>query len=648
MWEKKLYIFVILSCFAIIGKAQVNQKPFVIPELQEWEGGQGVFALKKTTTVVIPGDNSQLAEVATTFAEDYCTLTGKKIKIKEGKAGKGDITFRLSDVGLGEEGYTVAIGEQINIEAGTPLGIFWATRTLLQLAEQSDGILPVGYIKDYPLFSQRGFMLDCARKYFPLQYLYDCVKIMSYYKMNCFQVHLNDNGFKQFFGEDWMKTYSAFRLESETYPGLAAKDGHYTKKEFIDFQIFAEQNGVTIIPEIDAPAHSLAFVQYNPEIGSEEYGLDHLDLFKDETYQFMDALWAEYLSGDEPVFRGKAVHIGTDEYSNKKKEVVEKFRYYTDHYIRHVESFGKQAYLWGALTHAKGDYPVKSDNVIMSAWYNGYADPKEMVQQGYKLISVPDGLLYIVPAAGYYYDYLNIKRLYETWTPPKVGKAIFEEDDPNILGGMFAVWNDHVGNGISVKDVHHRVFPAIQTLSVKMWTGANTSLSYSEFNELRRNVCEAPGVNVNGLFGKKQKMVYEVERLKPGSTRKYEEIGYPYTVEFEVSGKKEDRGTVLLSSSHADFYLSDPEEGKIGFSRDGYLMTFNYKLPEDRKVCLKVKGNSTCTELYENDQLVEKLDIQDKIYTEKRKTKYVRTLVFPLKEAGSFNSKVTDLKVYNY
>lgn len=43
----------------------------------------------------------------------------------------------------------------------------------------------------------------------------------------------------------------------------------------------------------------------------------------------------------------------------------------------------------------------------MSAWYNGYANPKEMVKQGYKLISIPDGLLYIVPAAGYYYDYLN-------------------------------------------------------------------------------------------------------------------------------------------------------------------------------------------------------------------------------------------------
>jgi len=80
--------------------------------------------------------------------------------------------------------------------------------------------------------------------------------------------------------------------------------------------------------------------------------------------------------------------------------VVEKFRYFTDYYIRFVEKFGKQACIWGALTHAKGDTPVKSDNVVMGAWYNGYANPADMIKQGYKLISIPDGLLYIVPAAG--------------------------------------------------------------------------------------------------------------------------------------------------------------------------------------------------------------------------------------------------------
>lgn len=54
----------------------------------------------------------------------------------------------------------------------------------------------------------------------------------------------------------------------------------------------------------------------------------------------------------------------------------------------------------------------------MSAWYNGYADPKEMIKQGYDLISIPDGYLYIVPAAGYYYDYLNTESFIKNGRPP--------------------------------------------------------------------------------------------------------------------------------------------------------------------------------------------------------------------------------------
>ena len=385
------------------------------------------------------------------------------------------------------EGYSITIGKQIIITAPEAIGIYWATRSLLQMSEQDDKqSLPCGQIKDYPDYAVRGFMLDCGRKFIPLEFLQDYVRIMSYYKMNTFQIHLNDNAFPRFYNWDLMKTYSAFRLESETYPGLTAQDGSYSKQEFIDLQKLAEAHFVDIIPEIDVPAHSLAFTQYKPEIGSKEYGMDHLDLFNPETYRFVDGLFKEYLEGDEPVFRGKRVHVGTDEYSNKDKEVVEKFRYFTDHCIRYVESFGKQACIWGALTHAKGDTPVKSENVVMNAWYNGYADPKEMIEQGYQLISIPDGLLYIVPAARYYYDYLNTQKLYENWTPVHIGKAVFEEKHPSVLGGMFAVWNDHAGNGISTKDIHNRVFPAMQTLAVKMWTGKNTGMPYSKFNILRK------------------------------------------------------------------------------------------------------------------------------------------------------------------
>lgn len=79
-------------------------------------------------------------------------------------------------------------------------------------------------------------------------------------------------------------------MECETFPGLAARDGYYTKQEFIDFQEEAAARFVEIIPEIDVPAHALAFSHYKSELGSKEYGMDHLDLSNPETYTFLDAL----------------------------------------------------------------------------------------------------------------------------------------------------------------------------------------------------------------------------------------------------------------------------------------------------------------------------------------------------------------------
>ena len=533
--------------------------------------------------------------------------------------------------------------------APTAKGVYWGTRTLLQIAEQSDDrSLPRGEIRDFPDYAVRGFMIDCGRKFIPMRFLRDYVKIMAYYKMNTLQIHLNDNAFKQYFGNDWDRTYSAFRMESETFPELTARDGYYTKREFIDLQISAEDRFVEIIPEIDAPAHTLAFSRYNPELGSKEYGPDHLDLFNPATYEFMDALWREYLEGDEPVFRGKRVHIGTDEYSNKDREVVEKFRAFTDRYIRYVESFGKQACVWGALTHAKGETPVKSDNVVMSAWYNGYADPVEMVKQGYKLISIPDGLLYIVPAAGYYYDYLNTRRLYESWTPAQVGGVKFDERDPAILGGMFAVWNDHAGNGISAKDIHHRAYPAIQTLAVKMWSGAATTLPFDEFDARRKSLSEAPGVNQMGRIGRATGLVYSCDEVEAGSRMPHREIGYGYRVTFRMEVADEARGTELFRSPDAVFYLSDPISGMMGFARDGYLNTFDYGIRAGETVEIAVEGDNISTRLYVNGRLADELKRHKICFNEgKDSMSYVPTLVFPLERAGDFKSRITDLKVYN-
>lgn len=654
MKKKLLSLAVLLGIYTTFPIHAENEKPFVIPEVREWNGGKGEFTITKKSRILFSETNLQ--NVAEALAEDYREMFGSKLKViysateKEPKIG--DIVLKLQkDEKLGEEGYKLNITSHITLSAQNEVGVYWGTRTMLQIWEQNEGLrIPQGNIVDYPDYAMRGFMIDCGRKFIPLEYLRRYAKIMSYYKMNTFQIHLNDNGFPKYFNHDWNETYAAFRMESELFPELTAKDGHYGKAEFRDFQKDAAKDYVNIIPEIDVPAHSLAFTHFRPSLGTKEFGVDHLDLTNPEVIPFLDSLFSEYLSGEDPVFVGKQVHIGTDEYSNRKKEIVEIFRSFTDHFIREVEKYGKQAVVWGSLTHAKGETPVKVDNVLMSAWSNGFANPDSMMKLGYKMINISDGYTYIVPAAGYYYDYLNTQYLYEHWAPHNINGIVFDEKHPGIIGGMYAVWNDVCGNGISVKDIHHRAYPALQTIAAKTWGGkSGATLPYAIFNTKRILLSEAPGVNEMGIIkGEPNSTVYSEPEVKAEKEYAHEEIGYNYSVTFDIEYKNETDGTILFESENAKFYLADPISGMLGYSRDGYLNTFKYSVRPGKKETLRIEGDNKAVRLYVNGVLFQELGYETRMAADKQPWRFVRTLVFPLRKSGKFNSIIKNLKVDNY
>lgn len=659
---------------AALCTAQVNEKPFTVPEVTQWHGGTGETRL--SGRIVVKSKNMKAAAEA--LIADCQLLTGHKLTLASGKPQQGDIVFtakKLDSMPL--EGYRIDIGTQVCVDAPSAQGAYWATRTLLQLMDKGFAseathakelpALKRGEMVDVPQYRLRGFMLDCGRKYIPMHYLQQLVKVMAYYKMNTLQLHLNDNGFRQFYENDWTKTQAAFRLQCDTYPGLTARDGSYTKQEFIDLQKLAEACHVEIIPEIDAPAHALAFTHYKPELGSKEFGMDHFDLSNPDVYTFMDGLFKEYLEGKEPVFRGPRVNIGTDEYSNARPELVEQFRTFTDHYLALIQSYGKQPMLWGSLTHAKGNTPVRHEGVLMSCWSNGFAVPDSMKQLGYQLVSIPDGMVYIVPAAGYYQDYLNCERLYNNWTPAVVGNQTFTEQDPQIEGGMFAVWNDHAGNGISVKDIHHRLFPAMQTMATKCWTGKKTTFPYTTFNQQRLLLSEAPGVNELAQLPATpltQEQVLPNAQLS-AALNGISEAGYNSRIAFDIDCAPEERGTIFTTGINATFYLSDPQTGALGFARDGYLYTFNYRLPQQGRVSVAVECTNTETRLFINGHLQQRLPVLDvvsvtpnaqiqnklgtpfmpTIYRSPARMKYVQTLVFPLQQTGNFKAKVTNLRI---
>jgi len=692
---RRILLVIQLSLLSFISNAQqpelspgmvppVNPAPFVIPALRRWTGGSGHFTLTHTSAIVLdPAGADSLLSVATILRDDLEKLNARlRVKIRRGKPVKGDIflTLQCKDTALGREGYLLnAHDDGLRIAAVHVRGLFWGTRTLLQVLEQ-DSLhrrFPNGIARDYPKYAIRGFVLDDGRKFFSLNFLRQYVKFMAYYKMNDFHIHLNDNGFRKYFGNNWDSTYSAFRLESSTYPGLTAKDGSYTKQEFRELQELARSYGVNIVPEIDVPAHALAFTKMRPEIGSKKYGMDHLDLDNPVTYQVIDSVFREYLQGPHPVFTGKEVHIGTDEYA---KQASEQFRAFTEHYIELVESYGKSVRLWGALTHAQGNTPVKSKGITMNVWYNGYAEPRDMEKLGYDLISSPDGWLYIVPAAGYYYDYLDIRELYNKWEPVQIGDERFKDGDPQIKGGSFAVWNDIVGNGITEKDVHDRVFPAMQVLSQKMWSGSGNGMDFDRFATLAGHIGEGPGANMRAKIKGRDSLVLSYDfnekrtkdrtlvhaaivkegtsmslRLNGGASycrTPFSEIGYDYTVSFRIKPDEvNNSNAVLFGSDDAVVKLNQQNTGNLGFSREGYDYSFDYKVPAGQWTSITITGDHIGTSLFVNGVLVQRLNGERIIKSAKDTVTKVQTLFFPLQRIGdpsnAFKGYLDDLKVFN-
>jgi hexosaminidase len=475
-----------------------NDAPLVIPNLQEWRGGSGSFTLNPASRIVVdPAYARQLQDTAYVFQGDLFEVTSNSLPIVTAGAPRtGDffLTLNNSDRGIGSEGYLFEVANAVVIRANTSTGVFYGTRTALQILLQDAAHEHIvrGTARDYPKYKERGFMLDVGRKFFSLNALENYVKMMAWYKMDDFHLHLNDNELGGGDSPDWKHKYAAFRLNSNRFPGLAARDGSYSKQDMRELQDMARLHGVTITPEIDAPAHALAFTQYRPDLASPKYSKEFLDLNNPNSYKFMNAIWDEFL----PWFDATQVDIGVDEYIPTDADKFRQFINTYDTYLRHK---GKTVRMWGSLSEMKSNVKVNTD-IVTEVWNNRWANPVTTANQGFDVINANDNLLYIVPRAGYYHDYLDTRLLYEKWEPYIFDLANqnmnLSPHDPHLLGGMFAVWIDKLGSVVSDTDVYSRVEAAMPTLGDKIWSGSATRISYEQFLQLTVQIGEAPGTNM--------------------------------------------------------------------------------------------------------------------------------------------------------
>lgn len=313
-----------------------NVKPSVVPEIQEWySNSDAKLALGAMTAVTYSDDT--LKPVVDEFVADYKDFTGRDLASSRGDVKAGTIHFALAspadDALLGDEGYVMEIEpDRINVTAPAVTGNMYAMQTILQMTKLDDSGFPVGQMRDYPRFEVRGFMWDVARKPVSLDMMKMATRTMRYYKMNDFQAHLSDN---LIFLEDYKteeeawKAYAAFRLESSvkneaTGASPTASDYFMSKDEFRDFIQSERALGMNVVPEIDMPAHAVAFTRVWPElavhgegltVNSDRPAIDHFDLRKQGSMDVIESTFDDYTTGPNPVFdESTVVHVGADEF----------------------------------------------------------------------------------------------------------------------------------------------------------------------------------------------------------------------------------------------------------------------------------------------------------------------------------------------
>ena len=684
-----------------------NAAPAVLPELQEWKGGTGSFTLTGSSRIVY--DSEELKAAADEMAADFLDLTGREISVVSGDASSvqaGDFFFTMTDdttLGLMDEGYLMDISDSITVTSETETGAYWATRTILQALKQSDyTTIPQGITRDYPLYKVRGFILDVGRKTFTLDYLEQVVKEMSWYKMNDFQVHLNDNLIGLENKEDPMTAYSAFRLENDTVKeggyltdaegnpltvdgeelqyeqDLTSTDLWYTKEEFKNFIQESRELGVNIVPEIDTPAHSLALTKVLPELryGTSGRQNDHLDLVDsyDQCLAFVQTIFSEYL--DEGVFdQDTIVHIGADEY-NASSEAYRKF---VNDMIDFVEETGRQARVWGSFTAASQGEDIDAEGVQINLWNFGYANMDKMYEDGFDLINCNDGNYYIVPNAGYYYDYLSDGTMYNLAINTISGVTI-PAGDKQMVGGAFAVWNDmtdYLDNGVSEYDVYDRI-SNMSLFAAKLWgkgdldlTGAQTrseelgdaprtNFGYEvdsatdEYMNLPMDELKDTSANNFAVNEGENASIVEVDgknalELNGGTsyiTTGLETAGLGNDLRVKVKRTSDSTDEqILFESPYGSIKAVQAETGKVGFSRERYDYSFNYTLPLNEWVELEFKNQQNSIQLYVNGELVDTIGDGERV----EGRPLLATMMFPMSvigsETNSFIGYVDDVRI---
>ena len=85
--KMKAIVLVICVLFSSSSVWAQNEKPFVIPELREWQGASGRYLPNTGARLICESNNPDLLRVVRAFSADYQEMFGVSLPVSFGKAG---------------------------------------------------------------------------------------------------------------------------------------------------------------------------------------------------------------------------------------------------------------------------------------------------------------------------------------------------------------------------------------------------------------------------------------------------------------------------------------------------------------------------------------------------------------------------------
>ncbi|MFK7821611.1 MAG: family 20 glycosylhydrolase [Planctomycetaceae bacterium] len=481
-------------------KADAEQMGSIVPTPKSVTAteGQGGFELKGASRIVYRDDMADvrsLQPLANVIAGELELITGMRprvVSFKPGMSLQGDVLLRTSDEGPDHpEGYRlVSDSSAVSVVSQAYEGVAHGSASLLQLMNQQSFSIPSLRIADEPTAAYRAVMIDIARSVHSIGVIKDVVRLCRLYKVRYLHLHLTDD-------------------QNFTFPFPPVTDNIernfcYSLEELNSLVTYADDRGVTIIPELDLPGHSTKLRQS----GYLSPSKNDADVASPANYEKMGVIVDAMLD----VFQSSPYfHIGGDE-SGAGRNLVP----FLAAMNKRVRKRGKRLLVWegfhGAPTAA---LPAEGDDrVIVMAWESSYNAPWDLLNNGYELINASwkpmyltggyGGLIHPGSTGGKRFLLEDIyrwnKNTFMHWEP---GRPIFEDRGPNdpnrndgewnaglinkenqILGGQLLYWEQHEGSVI------HFLKSRVPVMAERLWNPENEQ-SFGDFVKRANSVGEA-------------------------------------------------------------------------------------------------------------------------------------------------------------